>query len=1501
MRALRKTLQVVALVGTLLVGIVAVALIVSQTPWFRDWVRRYIVRESKQYLNGELSIGRIGGNLLFGVEVGDIAVDVSGERVIAAKAVEVDYNLFQLISEGIIVNEIKLVEPALKLERNGQGWNLAQLVKRQQKEADREGPGRPITLESIEIADGRLTIADQVGADGYRLPQQIEDLDLEASYAYEPVHYSVVIDRVSFKSSSPQLTLTELAGKLAVRDDNLYVEQMAIRTAESSLTIDGVVEQYLKAPVLQVTTTGNVSLPEIGRVFPAAAEYSLHPRFEVKASGPADNLTLDLGVQSEAGNVRGQVTTDVKAPDFAARGTVRLEQLDLAPIVRNAAQRSDITGTADIDLKLASAPASRPLVDRISGDFTFEGPAVSAAGYEARNVRATGTLAGGRLTLDADAAAYGGTATAKGFIALPAPGRTLAFDLRGAANGVDLRNLPARLGVPKLATDLSVAEYLVSGQGVNVSGSAVLNQSTVEGATLSAGTAAEFTTGRDGIRYGARGTIAGLNVRRTGNALRIAALDKPAYEGTLNGDFDVAGAIPPRRGDAAAAEMTLEAKGTLVDSTIMGGRLPRLAYQTRLAGGALTVTADGRFEGFDPATLVNRKQVAGSVTGTLDVTVQLADISAPITAESIAADGAVALEKSTVGGLAIDNAAVEGKYAAQVADLKQLQVNGPDVKLDASGRLALDRTSESNLQYHVEAIDVPELAKLVGQAGVAGTAVLDGTVTGNTSSMKVTGTLDGSNVGYRDNKALDLNSKYAVTITDLNAKQIRVEADTNASFVKAGALQLNAVTARTTYSGQRLQFTANLKDEKRELDAGGELILHTDHQEVHLRQLAVRTQGIQWQSVPGADTTIQYGQDRVQVDNFRLASGDQALTVTGTFALEGESPADGVKVEASNVDLQQLQTILLMDRGLSGTLSATAAISGTAEAPAVDGRVEIADGGFQGYKYQSLTADLDYTTERLGVDAVLQQSATETITAKGSVPMTLFKPSPGEHVDQSAQDTVDLRIKSTALNLGIIQGFTTQVTAVSGTLEADVQVTGSGRDPHVQGFVDIRNGAFGIPAGGVSYTGLNTRIDLEPEKVRLQKFAILDEHGQPLTVSGELAVHSRQVGAVNISIDSDNFEVIDNELGDVGIDSELTVTGELRRPQIRGSIRLEAARLEVDRILQLFYDPYSVQELPPVVSAERTVEGSGSAQEATAAALKRAETTPAVPGTVAQAEAGNVPAPAGAFAPVELDLRLEIPDNLVLRGRKLRPGGPTAASLGDVNITVGGDLQIVKPANQQLLLLGTIETVRGTYEFQGRRFDLQRGGTLRFLGEPQPNPALDIIATRTIPNTGVEARVRIQGTAKAPQLTLTSNPPLEESDILALIVFNRPVNELGSGERASLAATAGGIATGFIAAPLGESIGRALDLDLFEISTTTEDGELGAGLTVGQQIGDRAFIKVRQQLGERNTTEFLLDYQLADFLRMQTTAAPETSGSANRIGQRRIERAGVDLIFFFSY
>jgi translocation and assembly module TamB len=1505
---LRRALQVVGYLGTAVVGIVALALIVSQTPWFRDWLRQYIVRETREYLNGDLSIGSIGGNLLFGVQVNDVALNMDGERVVAVRALEVDYNVFTIVSEGIVIDDVTLVEPVVRLERDEEGWNLGRIVRAQEREADREGPGRSIRIGAFDLAGGRVEIVDRVGADGYRLPERIDDLHLRGSFEYEPVHYSLVIDHASLRTTSPDVVLEELTTKVAVRDDDVFIEAFRLRTAESTLAVDGVVEDYLATPVLGVTTTGNVSLAEIGRIVPAAAEYPLTPQFTVSASGPLTQLELDLDVQSEAGDVRGQVTADLQAPQYAVRGTVNLTALDLAPLVRDPEQRSEITGRAEVDLRVAAEPEAAPVTDRMAGTFQFAGPTVMAAGYRATDVRATGTLDGPRVNVDGRAAAYGGTATARGFLILPAEGRPLAFDFRGAADGVDLRALPEQTGAPALETKLSVAEYHVAGRGRTITGSAALNESLVEGATVATGTVGEFRTGPAGVTFSATGNIRDVNLPRFGRALDIPALEEPAYDGRINGAFEVSGGLPPAgrtpAGQTALDVLTLEAAGTLHDSTIMGGRLPEMRFEARLDQGALGVRADGRFEDFNPATLAQREELDGHVSGTVNLTLAIASLGEPITPTSIEADGTVTLDASEIGGLRIEAASVEGRYADELADLTRLQLTGPDVTVEASGQVALDRTSASDLQYRIEAINLEELARLAGQTGVTGSAIVEGTMTGNAALLQTTGTLNGSNLGYGEHNALDLQSTYAVALPDLDAGQVRVEADTDATFLQVAGQEINALSAKTTYAEDRLEFTTNIQEQTRELDATGVLILHTDHQEVHLPQLALRTAGVEWRMAPGLDPRVRYGQDRLEFTDVRLVSGAQELDVSGVLAIKGETPEGQLTVQARNVDIAQVEQMLLMDRGLAGSLSADATVSGTLEAPVVDGRVEITNGGFEDYTYQALTANVQYAGPRIELDATLQQSPAEYITAQGTIPMSLFQPSPGGHIEPDEENRVDLHIQSSAIDLGFVQGLTTQITNVSGTLQADVRVTGSGQDPHIEGFVDVRGGAFGVPFGGVSYSGLDTRIQLEVDRIRLQQFSILDEHGRPLNVAGELAVHAREVGDVNIRITSSNFEIIDNELGDVGIESDITITGELRRPQVRGSIRLQAARLEVDRILQLFYDPYAVEELPAVVSAERVAEDRGSAADQTRQALRQTGTTGFVPRT----EEDKVEDPDAAGEPegtffdaLALDVKLAIPDNLVLRGRSIRPGGPTSASIGDINITLGGDLQVVKPSGGPMILLGQIQTIRGTYDFQGRRFTLARGGTIRFMGEPQINPLLDVTATRVIPNTGVEAQVRIQGTAQEPQLALTSTPPLDESDILALIVFNRPVNELGTGERASLAATAGGIATGFIAAPLGESIGRALDLDIFEITTTTDEGEFGAGVTIGQQIGDRAFFRMRQQFGEYTSTEFLLEYQLARFLRLQTTAAPETTGSANRIGQRRIERGGIDLIFFFSY
>jgi autotransporter translocation and assembly factor TamB len=152
---------------------------------------------------------------------------------------------------------------------------------------------------------------------------------------------------------------------------------------------------------------------------------------------------------------------------------------------------------------------------------------------------------------------------------------------------------------------------------------------------------------------------------------------------------------------------------------------------------------------------------------------------------------------------------------------------------------------------------------------------------------------------------------------------------------------------------------------------------------------------------------------------------------------------------------------------------------------------------------------------------------------------------------------------------------------------------------------------------------------------------------------------------------------------------------------------------------------------------------------------------------------------------------------------------------------------------------------------------------------------------------------------RMPELSFSSNPPQDQADILSLIVFNVPANQLGEGQQVSLAEYAGALAGGYLVSGLTRSIAEALELDEFEIQAETERG-LGPTLSIGEQVGERLFLRIRQGFGAEEATEFILEYQIADFLRLQGAVA-ETTGGTQRVTFRRIERGGLDLIFFFSY
>src|SRR5262245_23060262 len=304
MNIVKRLLQVVALVLTLVIGAAAAALIVSQTAWFKNWLRGYIVSEANQYLNGELTIGRLGGNLFFGVELENVGVTVDGSEVVSVRDLGIDYSVFELISKGMSIDDIRLNKPVLHLRRDGDTWSLATLIKRQTSEADRSGPMAPIEISDIGISDGSIVIDQPVGTSGVNVPERLDRLDARLSFKYEPVHYSIELSHVSFRGTHPEIGLNALSGGIAVRDDTLYFERLALRTEETSILVEGAVQNYLDAPNVNLRISSDkVSLPELGKLFPALDGVKLQPAFEVRAEGPLDHLAVDMNLRSTAGQL----------------------------------------------------------------------------------------------------------------------------------------------------------------------------------------------------------------------------------------------------------------------------------------------------------------------------------------------------------------------------------------------------------------------------------------------------------------------------------------------------------------------------------------------------------------------------------------------------------------------------------------------------------------------------------------------------------------------------------------------------------------------------------------------------------------------------------------------------------------------------------------------------------------------------------------------------------------------------------------------------------------------------------------------------------------------------------------------------------------------------------------------------------------------------------------------------------------------------------------------
>jgi translocation and assembly module TamB len=157
-------------------------------------------------------------------------------------------------------------------------------------------------------------------------------------------------------------------------------------------------------------------------------------------------------------------------------------------------------------------------------------------------------------------------------------------------------------------------------------------------------------------------------------------------------------------------------------------------------------------------------------------------------------------------------------------------------------------------------------------------------------------------------------------------------------------------------------------------------------------------------------------------------------------------------------------------------------------------------------------------------------------------------------------------------------------------------------------------------------------------------------------------------------------------------------------------------------------------------------------------------------------------------------------------------------------------------------VIGSLDVVRGTYSFAGRRFDLDESGRVVFEGGPLTDPQLNLAATTSV--EGVTATINIGGRAQNPQISFTSTPALPQDEVLSRLLFGESVTSLSPTQAIQLAAALNSLrGSGGGLNPLGK-LRSATGIDRLRVLGADKTAGRGTALAAGQYISNDIYVEI---------------------------------------------------------
>ncbi len=400
--------------------------------------------------------------------------------------------------------------------------------------------------------------------------------------------------------------------------------------------------------------------------------------------------------------------------------------------------------------------------------------------------------------------------------------------------------------------------------------------------------------------------------------------------------------------------------------------------------------------------------------------------------------------------------------------------------------------------------------------------------------------------------------------------------------------------------------------------------------------------------------------------------------------------------------------------------------------------------------------------------------------------------------------------------------FSDAVPELSGGLSLSASIRGTMKQPDIQADLHLNDLGMAIPEIEQQIRNLNGRIHLTPDAIELVD--IKGEFGTgEFSVTGGAELQNFQPGAVDIQLTAATLPVGIPETLDLLFNIQLNFTGNLN----------ETATLagEVTLLEGLYYKDIRLSPLKML----RSVGNRSRETEPVKIEPKRKES----------GGGSNL------LNRIELDI--------VIKSRQ-----PFVVDNNILYIEIRPDFKVTGNLNQPLID-GRAGIPAGTVSYQGRSFEVTRG-VIDFIDPYEIRPNINIQAVSNVRQWTIT--MTITGTPDALKVDFDSEPSLEDSEIISLLVFGSTPDELIEGEGGTSKAPAQAVSE-IVSQTLGGDLKKATGLDILEMEVNGEGEGTGAGgdtgvkVTLGKELSRRMAVKysVESRDGEvvrRTSAEYKL-------------------------------------------